>query len=88
LEGEREEHMKLITMKPVKQKLVPDKRYRQFKNHVSDNMILVKELFATIQDALVEFPNGYKKDDRIAVLAEIGIILCDRMEKMPKVTKR
>ncbi len=80
--------MKLITMPPVNKKLVRDKRYRQYKNHVSDNMTLVRELFATIQDALVEFPNCYKKDDRIAVLAEIGMILCDRMGKMPKVKKR
>jgi hypothetical protein len=80
--------MKLITMPPVKKKMARDKRYRQYKSHISDNMILVKELFATIQDALVEFPNGYKKDDRIAVLAEIGIILCERMENMPKAKKR
>jgi hypothetical protein len=79
--------MKLITMKPVKKKMVRDKRYRQYKNHVSDNMIMVRELFATIQDALVEFPNGYKKDDRIAVLAEIGIILCDRVGTIPKIKK-
>ena len=80
--------MKLITMKPVKKKMVRDKRYRQYKNHVSDTMILVRELFATIQDALDELPNGNEKDDRIAVLAEIGIILCDRMGTMPKLNKR
>jgi hypothetical protein len=80
--------MKLITMPPINKKLVRDKRYRQYKNHVSDNMILVRELFATIQDVLVELPNGNEKDDRIAVLAEIGMILCDRMGKMPKGNKR
>jgi len=80
--------MKLITMKPVKKKMVRDKRYRQYKNHVSDTMILVRELFATIQDALVELPNGNEKDDRIAVLAEIGIILCDRMGTTTKLNKR
>jgi hypothetical protein len=51
-------------------------------------MILVRELFATIQDSLAELPNGNAKDDRIAVLAEIGIILCDRMGTIPKVIKR
>ena len=80
--------MKLITMPPIKKKMGRDKRYRQYKNHVGDNMILVRELFATIQDVLVELPNGNEKDDRIAVLAEIGLVLCDRMEKMPKVKKR
>jgi hypothetical protein len=80
--------MKLISMTPVKKKIVRDKRYRQYKNHVSDNMILVRELFATIQDSLIELPNGNAKDDRIAVLAEIGIILCDRMGTIPKVIKR
>ena len=79
--------MKLITMPPIKKKMARDKRYRQYKSHVTDNTILVRELFATIQDTLVEIPNGYKKDDRIAVLAEIGIILCDLMESMPKMKK-
>ena len=73
--------MELVSGTSKKTRVQRDVKLKAYKNHVSNELELVRTVFEAMQDLIDVYVDDYERTNQITKLAQIGLILCDRAKE-------